>query len=405
MLFIKRLPLPKPRALLISPEWPWPAAGGGPMRTAALLHALAASYQLDLMLFREDGAGEGMLPPDLPLGDVVTLRLPRHARSSSSRLLRNLSRAVRGVPPLVDRFAAAQRAAQTFLHGRHYELAVLEHEWLAPWAPLLRPHARRLVLDLHNIDSAYFETLARCLPLIKGVASRFFARHCRAVEERYFPAFDHLLCTSEEDAQRVQHMRTPVTVYPNSIPLRPRSRGVSPQRWLAVMSGNFEYEPNIDAVAWLMQHVWPRVRAQSPQARLRFIGKGEQGIAALIAGQPGVEATGPVEDPLAEIARAELALAPLRAGSGTRLKIVEAWAADVPVLSTTIGAEGLLPTPAVQLADTPEDFAAAWLLLLREPARRAKLADAGRALYEERYTWQATERELRKAGLLHAEAV
>ena len=108
-----------------------------------------------------------------------------------------------------------------------------------------------------------------------------------------------------------------------------------------------------------------------------------------------------MDDAISAIAQAKLCVVPLRSGSGTRFKILEAWAAGRAVVSTTIGAEGLDATPGEHLliADDPGGFAAAVVRLIEDPALRRKLGDAGRALYRDRYTWPAAWRALESAGL------
>jgi glycosyltransferase involved in cell wall biosynthesis len=116
----------------------------------------------------------------------------------------------------------------------------------------------------------------------------------------------------------------------------------------------------------------------------------------LVADDPAIECTGPVSDAVIELARAKVVVVPLLAGSGTRVKILEAWAAGRAVVSTSVGAEGL---PAVEggnirIADTPQAMAAAVLELLADRASRQRLGAAGRAVYEEKFCWPAAWKTL-----------
>jgi glycosyltransferase involved in cell wall biosynthesis len=108
-----------------------------------------------------------------------------------------------------------------------------------------------------------------------------------------------------------------------------------------------------------------------------------------------------VPNAIEAIAPAKVAVVPLLSGSGTRFKILEAWAAGVPVVSTTIGAEGLDATPGVHLliADNPEDFAAAVMHVVNNPREAARLAAEGRALYEAKFTWPSAWKLLAAAGM------
>jgi polysaccharide biosynthesis protein PslH len=168
-----------------------------------------------------------------------------------------------------------------------------------------------------------------------------------------------------------------------------------------VFSANFEYHANIDAVRFLVNEIWPEVRnSTSPELRLRLVGRGDQFIRHLLPeGGPdatGIEVTGPVEDALAEIAQARLVVAPLRAGSGTRIKILEAWSAARCVVATPLGAEGLDAGDDVNIAleSDPARFAARVALLLDDSAARQRLAAAGRRTFEDNYTWEMVWKNL-----------
>jgi glycosyltransferase involved in cell wall biosynthesis len=139
------------------------------------------------------------------------------------------------------------------------------------------------------------------------------------------------------------------------------------------------YAPNEDAVLYLITQILPRLRAASPNLRLRIVGPGASERLRAKASAGGAELAGPVQDLSAEYSRARLVVIPLLAGGGTRIKLLEALAYQRPVVSTTIGAEGLI-------ADTAPDFAAACLALLDDPARALRLGTNGRALVKEHYS-------------------
>jgi glycosyltransferase involved in cell wall biosynthesis len=170
---------------------------------------------------------------------------------------------------------------------------------------------------------------------------------------------------------------------------------------VVVFSGNFDYPPNIAAVRFFRDRVWPRLSRRWPQLRWRLVGRNPGGARRHVRSDPRIELTGPVEDALTELAAAKVVVVPLLSGSGTRVKIIEAWAAGRAVVSTSIGAEGL---PAVNgqhlmLADTPEAFAQAVTALLESPDERRRLGQAGRLLYERELTWPAAWESLQRAGI------
>src|SRR5579862_980092 len=151
----------RPNALFLSPEAPYPAIGGGSLRSASLLEYLAREYAVHLITFREPGAPDpAQAVPPGRICRLDVLDLPYHSKRAAARTARNLSRAWRGSPPLIDRFAGFESALEPMLGDRHYDLAIVEHFWCAPYVDKLRPRSRRVVLDLHNIESEWHHNLA-----------------------------------------------------------------------------------------------------------------------------------------------------------------------------------------------------------------------------------------------------
>jgi glycosyltransferase involved in cell wall biosynthesis len=392
----------KPTALVLAPEAPYPLAGGGALRSAALLEYLASRYELDVVTFRQPGAPD---PAGTRLRELArrlrVIDLPFHSRNSPARIGRNLRRILRGVPPLVDRFAGFRDRLAEFVCGRFYDLALIEHFWCAAYQDSLQPHARRSVLDLHNIESVLH---ARCAGVERwplSAAHRRFHNRCQALEQTWLPRFSLLLVASERDADLVREIspESRPRVYANTIPSRPLPERTEED--LIAFSANMEYHPNAAAVRFFRSRIWPLLRQRWPGLTWALIGKNPEAVHNCVRGDPRIRLVGPVGDAVAALARAKVALVPLLAGSGTRVKILEAWAAGVPVVSTTIGAEGL---PAIHgehllIADQPEEFAGAVSSLLAFPELRSRLGRAGRALYEKNFTWEAGWATLASLGI------
>lgn len=364
--------MPKPgassenKALLVSPEAPVTGFGGGGLRSASLLAYLRTKYDVA----------------------VASFELPHHSKSAAARVWRNARRFVRGVPPLFDRYSGFEGQLDRFWTTR-YRVGVIEHFWCASYARALRPHCDLLVLDLHNIESELARTHARATGGLVGMAGRRFASAYATLERRWVPQFDAILAASEQDRRRIDHPR--VIVYPNALPVMERP-AVAEENCI-VFSGNLEYHPNIEAVRWFRSAIWPKVRGET---RWRLVGRNPEAVAGMVAGDERIELIGPVEDAVREIARARVAIVPLVSGSGTRFKILEAWAAGRAVVSTRIGAEGLQARAGEHLliADDAGEFAGAIARLLKDPGLRRALGDAGRAHYLERFTWDAAWRTL-----------
>jgi glycosyltransferase involved in cell wall biosynthesis len=150
------------------------------------------------------------------------------------------------------------------------------------------------------------------------------------------------------------------------------------------------YHPNISAVRFFRRQVWPRLRQRWPALVWRLLGKNPEAVRRWTSRDPRIEVHGPVCDAVQELAHAKVAVVPILAASGTRLKILEAWAAGLPVVSTLLGVEGLPVENGchVLLADQGADFAEAVSRLLESRDLQQKLGQAGRRLLESRFTWE-----------------
>lgn len=378
------------KTVFLSPEPPYPLHGGGAYRTASLIHYFAAFGPVDLILISATGQ-PALLPPGLVRKQHV-IPLKRNSRTLAARILRNAGRAIRGVPPLSDRMSGLGVEISAALAAERYDFGIIEHFWCAGYLPELAAACHSTILDLHNIESILHRRSAALGPLPVRAGHLRFASAARRSESLLLPRFSRTLVTSEADAATAAAIAPTanLTIYPNSFPLlSPPSQ--TTER-IVVFSANFEYHPNIDAVRFLIGSIWPVIRRSHPAHRLLLVGRGEKHIRHLLPDnhfEDGIECTGPVETSFHEIARAEVVIAPLRTGSGTRLKIIEAWAAARPVVATTLAAEGLraVHNQNLILADTPDEFSAAVCSLLDNPLEALRLSAAGRETYENYYTW------------------
>jgi glycosyltransferase involved in cell wall biosynthesis len=379
-------PLPRPSALFLCAESPYPTIGGGPLRSASLLEFLTQRYEVDITLFNEERSLDPR--PNFPPGSarrISIVNLPYHSKSRSARLARAAWRWVGNRPPLIDRFSGFESQIATAVGPENYDLAVIEHIWCAPYIQQIRPRARRVLLDAHNIESVWHERVGNTGGWLQAAVFKRFARACRRFERHWLPQFDAVMVTSEEDAKHTAGART--FIYPNAMPFV--ARPMRNEEQAIVFTGNLEYQPNITAVEHFHEKIWPLLRERVPDLVWRIAGKNPGAITRLLNGDPRVHVTGPMDDAIRTLASAKVAVVPLLSGSGTRFKILEAWAACTPVISTRLGAEGLPYNAGEHLliCDDPAEFAEAVAFLLEAPEARAQLAEAGRRLYETRYTW------------------
>jgi glycosyltransferase involved in cell wall biosynthesis len=184
-----------------------------------------------------------------------------------------------------------------------------------------------------------------------------------------------------------------VDVIPNGVDteyFRPASRVALVRDPYIVFTGAMDYPPNVDAAGWFCNEILPVLQRSVPHIRLKIVGKNPHPHVLELGKRNGVEVTGTVPDIRSYVSGSLALVVPLRSGGGTRLKILEAMALERPVISTTVGAEGLEVRPGtdILIADDAQQFVNHIKLLLRSPERSELVGKAGRRLVMEKYDWR-----------------
>jgi glycosyltransferase involved in cell wall biosynthesis len=271
------------------------------------------------------------------------------------------------------------------LTERPTDLLQVEYSQLAPY--LRCGSARTTVLDFHNIESSLARSYARSARTLKARLATFESVLLHRLERRGGREASLVLVVSERDAQRFPGGRPRhLLVCPNG--WDPKERILGDEGPVAAFVALMGWQPNVDAAVWLAEEVWPAVRAQVPDARLLLVGREPSQRVQNLA-DSDVEVTGTVPDVRPYLARARVALAPLRSGGGTRLKVLEALDAGRPVVATSVGIDGLedLVGHGAVVADDPRRFAAAMVRLLRDPQAAAAEGRSGHEAVRDRYSW------------------
>ncbi len=385
------------RALFVAPYLPFPPTAGNALRTWPLLRAAAQRFGADLLTF-----GKG-LPEEAATEfarlDLTCRLVPQVDRSRLTRLahLPDPSQ-----PDLVGRMwsPAMVDGLVDMLTGRPYE--ILQVEGLELFSTVrqaldrLPTAARRpaLVYDAHNAEHQLQQRAAQIAvstPRQWPVAlySLLQAAKLRRFERTVSRMADQVFAASEVDRRALQRLSgVDSLVIPNAVDIehyRPQNRPGNESPTL-VFGGTMSYRPNVDAMRWFCAEVWPLVRRDLGDCRLHIVGRDPTPAVLEMASNEGIMVTGAVDDERSYYALADLFIVPMRFGGGARLKILQAMAMEIPVLSTTLGCEGIdLPSEAIRLADDGERFAAATVALLRDEAGRGTLARAGRDAVVNRY--------------------
>ena len=228
---------------------------------------------------------------------------------------------------------------------------------------------------------------------LRRLRAQLAARRLRSYEVRVCRQFQAVVTVSEHDRRILAYhsRRDHIVAVPNGVDaqyFRPLSKIPSNQAEI-LFAGSLFWWPNVDAVQHFCTAIFPLIRQDCADTRLSIVGQGAPPSIEWLGALPGVTMVGRVEDLRPYYARAAICVVPLRSGSGTRLRILEAMAMAKPVVSTTIGSEGLAAKDGVHLltADTPEDFARQVVALLRNPSLRRTLGRSARALVEDQYQW------------------
>lgn len=393
------------RILTLIPYAPLPLRGGGALRSFHLLRQLARFHEVHAIIFQREAelrAEQGGVkvpdsvriysPIDCPPPPSLFDRLPR--RLGPAFQYRWLRRDWRG--PAEGTLLRCHHLLREVLHNHDIDVVVFEHLSTMMAAPLvqrLSPRTLR-ILDAHNVD----HRLGARMGALSGAAESPAWRRGQRLIEWHETHLDHSVqgvwtCSTEDQAVFAARNRLPIEVIPNGVDLAHRPYDDRPDKSAApelLFCGSLGYAPNLDGLRWFVASIWPRILAKRPDAQLTVIGQG--GLAAGLASlrqTPGVAIIGEVPEVAPYYARAGVFICPLREGSGTRLKILEAMALGNPVVSTQIGAEGIQAVACRDLviADAPADFADAVLGLMADIGRFDHIRAHGRALVEKCYDW------------------
>jgi glycosyltransferase involved in cell wall biosynthesis len=380
------------RILYLTTWYPYPADNGSKIRVYHLLRALGTRHRVTLLSFAF-GTSEPGQQNDLHrfCTEVQAIPVNPFERKQILPGMQFLS-----LQPVVTRpVPAMSRAVQDTLARTSFDVAIASTEVTATYA-LRTPDATTKVLEEHNSLTRWmWERYREQKSALQRLRCWVSWQKTRHYEARLFRKFDLCVMVSEPDRRASMQMlpgyRGPMEVVPNGVDCQRNAPGLAPPMPNSlVFNGSLTYYANYEAMRYFLTDVFPLIRQKVPGVSLTITGS-TSGVN--LAGLPldgNVNLSGYVDDVRPLVAGAWVCVVPIRQGSGTRLKILEAMALGTPVVATAKGAEGLDVTDGehILLADEPEAFAERTLQLLGDAALRRRLAANARRLVEERYDWE-----------------
>ncbi len=398
-----------PSALVLASRLPWPLDDGGHLATWQTLWSIAQEFDTTLVAMVPPSALATPVPEAFAKLGVEVVRVAHRPPPMALALVRG---AFGRWPYMLARYRnpAFDATVRRLVAERPRELVLVNSLHLTTYLDALGDVP--VVLRTQNLEHLWLERFAgRLTNPVARLYVRDQVRRMRRTEAERCARCDLVLAIREGEAEVLRTLApaTRVETLPIALDMD-RYLPHAPERPpIVALIASWEWAPNADGGRDFLVRGWPRVRERMPEARLRLVGKNIPADFAKRARQAGAEVIGYVDDMAVEFARAAVLVVPLWMGSGIRVKIVEALAAGVPVVTTSIGAEGLELKEGVHaaFAETPESLGDAVVESLRDPDRAQAMADAGSAWVRARHSLAAvTARTLQlcaEAAASHAE--
>lgn len=388
--------------LMIAPSLPYPPASGGALRVYSVLRGLRAAGHHVTLLALDDS---GINPADTPLNDLCARieTFPTPVRSKKQRLTTLLTSTQADLAHRLYSGELSQRLREVLSHERFdlVQCEALETACYLPIAKAAQPTAK-LCLDTFNAEYHLQRVIAgidardpKRWPL--ALYSWIQAGRIETFEREMCALADIVIAVSPEDADLLRPFRPDgrIHVLPSAISVDDYTGDVQPAPLgsnALVFTGKMDYRPNVDAALWLVNDILPLIRQRVPDTTITLVGQQPSPRLEALRRIHGVTITGRVDSVVPYLRGGTVYIAPLRMGSGTRLKLLEAMAAGSPIVATTTAAAGLMPDAkaAMCIADGAPRFADAVIDLLTSPERRAHMTEAGKIAVRAHYDWSAT---------------
>lgn len=386
----------RPRLLFVSTRFLFPTDTGGQIRTSQILRGMKGGrFNITLA---SPAPPDALARYDAEIESVSDRFVSwpekrRNAFSSITRMRHIFSS--QPIPVITDWSKTAQRIVDEELKGRQ-DIVVFDFPHAAILAPEEFP--MQSVLFTHNVEAEIFlrHLNVATNPLRKYIWNNQY-RKMKAYERNVVARFNAVVAVSERDRQALMqdYEIENAHVIRTGVDLEYFSYGVPADAKNIVFTGSMDWMANVDGIEFFLEKVWPLVSRQEPESKMTVVGRNPPAALCDKAKDVNWELTGFVDDVRPYIRLAGVYVIPLRVGGGTRLKVFEAMASGCPVVSTTIGVEGLPLTDGEHYlrADSPDEIADAVLKLLANRDLRERLSGNARKYVEENFSFTRTARE------------
>ena len=389
------------RILIVTDYLPYPPISGDRIRVYSMLRQIARHHSVSVVGFLqspEDSIGISHLRRFCERVEALALR----RRARVTRIPGLLRHVVAGIPFEFEFLRSDELACRIneLASSSEFDIIQFEQSRMAPYLDALpADHGSKCILVLHNLAADQYDRISHIeLARVRRLRAWLHGRMLRRWEPRYAERFDHCITVSERDrsALMMTNPRLKVDVVPNGVDTRlHRPLAWDGSQASLLFIGNLSYAPNTDGALWFCKQILPEIRRRVGGTRLCIVGNAPP-PELLELSEDGTEVTGRVDSILPYYRRCRVAVVPLRAGGGTRLKILEAMALGRPVVSTSIGCEGLDVEHGrhILIADTPNQFAEATVCLLTDLKLCQRLSMEARELVVTKYDWDVVTSRL-----------
>jgi len=396
------------KLLWVKADFLHPTTRGGQIRTLEMLRRLHRNHEVHYVAFDDPAQPEGLARSSEYCAKAypVAHRVP--TKTSPAFALQLIAGLFSRLPVAVSRYRslAMLRQVETLVGQHKFDAVICDFLFPAPNIPQLDS----CVLFQHNVESMIWKRYVEHATGLKRLYFQLQAKRMMAYEGEVCRCVRKIIAVSEPDADTMRRIygAARVNAVPTGVDLDYFARpgggpkladDGSPKLADLIFVGSMDWMPNIDGAEWFVREVLPLIRRRRPDCTLAIVGRRPSpAISRLAEMDARITVTGTIPDVRPWLFGTLASIVPLRVGGGTRLKIYEAMAARVPVVSTAIGAEGLDVADGenIHLADTPQDFAERCVALLDSEGERERIASNAWNLVASSYSWDAAVRGMER---------